>query len=1174
MNQEQLWKIIDLYFLDKEAPVPMLYKHQFESMDFFMEKVIPYEIKTHNVIDEHEDIEKKFYYEYKFIMDNISFKPATLDNGIDYMTPMMARHRQLTYFCTVIADVKQVQYKTDLITGETVINIVEEQKDVHIAKVPIMVKSKYCTTSLIPETAKEECIYDPGSYFIVNGNEKVVLSMERSASNKVFVFGKDGEYKSLINSQRDDIDGISYTNNFTVKIKQDNILMCSTNLFSDVPLMVLLRALGLQTDLEITLNVLQKPIEEDLEMNNIVMFSLFKCCDDKGNPIKTMEEAQNFLVSKIANPKLYSQDPDVRYQQKKKHLVKILRDDFIPHLESDTIHKARFICYMVNRLLQVFLQRTQSDDRDTFLNKRIEMPGVLLSQLFRQSYKKMMNEVSQHFRKKNMGDEKPLKVINQIKPMVIEQFIKSALLTGVWGMSKTKNGVARVLERLSYIQTVTQFRKIISPTVDEKNSKITSMRNVHPSQMGFMCVVETPDGEKVGLVKSLAIMTTITTPDVTMNSFIKSIIKENKDFKDFSQVPILQWNNFFKIFVNGDWIGFTDKPKNLYDALITMKLINKISRYTGVCLDIDDKSIKLYSDGGRLIRPLLRVDTEKLVPYLTNEMLEEIDVKGLNPGLISSWEKFIGKYPETVEYVDIEQSPFVLISMYKYDLDEARRIKYDSSSKSQDLNKFLTAYNPYSHMEFHPSMFLGMTVSHIPFCNMNQGPRNLFQSAQAKQAMTVYASNWRNRFDISNVLYHPSIPIIGTRATEYCATYDLPNGENVIVAIACYTGYNQEDSIILNASSVARGMFLSSYLKKYNSTIEKNQVSSQDDIFTKPDKNLVMNIKADVNYDKLNDRGFVEEETVIENGDAIIGKVSPVQPSEKSSKIYKDKSEIYKGYQKAVIDKVQTGIINADGYEMYNVRIRSERIPQIGDKFCSRMGQKGTCGILIRQEDMPFTENGIVPDMIINPNCIPSRMTLGQLLELVMAKTGAVKGEFKDGTPFEERSIEEICNELEGLGYNRHGYETMYSGVSGKKFKAQIFIGPTFYERLKHMVADKIHARATGPTVMMTRQPPEGRTKNGGLRFGEMERDVAISHGMSVFLKERMMECSDLYEVKVCDKCGMFAHKMKTGNAFICDMCKNTTEISTVQIPYAFKLMIQELMAINIIPRIRTDKNY
>lgn len=1169
MNQSELWRIVDLYFSDRKV----LYDHQFQSYDFFVDTVIPFEIKSHNVISEYEDPDKRFYFEYKFIIDNISIRPPILENGVDYMTPMTARHRGLSYMATVIGDIKQVQYKTNIVTDETTVNIIEEQKDVHIAKIPVMVKSKYCTTSLLPDTAQEECLYDPGTYFIINGSEKVVLSIEKSATNKVFVFMKDGIYKAIVNSQRDDIDGICYTSNVTIRLKPDNTLVCSSNLFSEVPLCILLRALGLDSDLEITLNILHQSIEADLEMSNMLMVSMYKCMDDKGNIIRSVDDARNYMVSRVANPKMYSQDPEVRLQQKKAHLLKILNEDFLPHVEGNSLHKARFLCYMTNRLLMVALRRTDPDDRDTFLNKRVELPGVLLAQLFRQSYKKMMNDVSAYFRKKNLSDDKPLKVINQIKHTVVEQQMKSSLLTGVWGMAKTKNGVSRVLERLSYIQAVSQFRRIISPTVDEKNSKISSMRHVHPSQMGYLCAVETPEGEKVGLVKNLTMMATITTPDVTMSAALKRLVRESNHMKSFDLVKLVDYHKDTKVFVNGDWIGFTDHAKQLYDELIDMKLHHKIPRHTGVVFDIADRSIRLYTDGGRLIRPLLKVNPETLELYLTKQMLNEIEPRGVAPDKITSWEMFLSKHPETVEYVDIEQSPFTLISMYKQDLDDARRLKLEGPTDDSGINRYLMSFNPYTHCEFHPSMTLGMTVSSIPFCNMNQAPRNLFQYAQAKQAMGIYSTNWRNRFDISNVLYHPQIPLVTTRGMEYSSALDLPNGENVIVAIATYTGYNQEDSMVLNASSVARGLFLSSYVKKYNSTIEKNQVSSQDDIHAKPDKNLVLNIKADVNYEKLNDNGYVEPETVIENGDAVLGKLSPIQVTEKNSqKIFKDKSEVYKGYHSAVVDRVQTGVINADGYEMYNMRIRSERVPQIGDKFSSRSGQKSTCGILIRQEDMPFTEDGIVPDMIINPNCIPSRMTMGQLMEVIMAKSGAITGQFKDGTPFEEYSVEDACNELKQLGYNEYGYETMYSGITGKKFKARIFIGPTFYQRLKHMVADKIHARATGPTVMLTRQPPEGRTKNGGLRFGEMERDVAISHGMGVFLKERMMECSDAYEVKVCNKCGMFAYKMRNSTAFVCDNCKNSTDIATVQIPYAFKLMIQELMAINILPRIKAEK--
>jgi DNA-directed RNA polymerase II subunit RPB2 len=1168
---DMTWDILGLYFQDKA----ILYKSVIDSYQDFIENIVPYEIKNNNTIIEYKSQDQKFYYEYKFDFSNISFKPATLENGVDFLTPRIARHRGLSYFGIISADVIMYQFKTDLVSMETTSKVIEERKDIHIAKLPIMLKSKYCTTTLVPEVSKEECCFDPGCYFIVNGNEKVVLSMERNAPNKIFVFGKikDGEidFKAIVNSQKDDIDGIAYVSNLTIKMKQDMTLIVSCNLFYEVPLAILLRALGLQTDLEITLNIVQDELKNDTEMLNYITLSLYQSKDEKGEIINDTESALNYLMNKISNPKMYSEDNEIRFKQKKSHLLKLLKYDLLPHIEPNMINKAKFICLMVNKLFNTFIGRVQPDDRDTFVNKRIELPGVLLGQLFKQVYNKMIKEVTTYFKKKNNSDETPLKVINQIKPMIIEQQMKSALLTGKWGMLKTKNGVARVLERLSYLQTISQFRRIITPTVDEKNSKISSMRNAHPSQYGFVCVVETPEGEKVGLVKNLSLMCSVSIPDVTINVKLKSIVKSVDSFIPIQDLPIVDYQKYCKIMINGDWLGFIKKPKEFVENITTMKLQNKINRYIGISFDVEQKEIRIYSDGGRLIRPVLRVNPETFELYLTEKMITDIDLNGVDPSKITSWEQFINKYPDVVEYIDLEQSAYSLIAMYRKDLTRTQQLIASKVQSNDKINRYTNAFNPYTHCEFHPSMLLGMTVGNIPFCNMNQAPRNVYQYAQAKQAMSIYSTAWKHRFDISNVLYHPQVPIVTTRSTEYTGSMDLPNGENVIVAIATFTGYNQEDSAILNATSVARGLFCSSYLKSYESAIEKNQVSSQDDIHTKPDKNLVMNIKADVNYEKLNQKGFVEEETSIVNGDAILGKVSPIQPSEKSTKIYKDKSEVYKGYQKAVVDKVLTGLTNVDGYEVYQMRIRSERVPQIGDKFSSRAAQKATAGLLVRKEDMPFTEQGIVPDIIVNPNCFPSRMTMGQFLETVMAKAGAVKGEFKDGTPFEERDTESICQELEDLGFNRYGYETMYSGISGHKYKAQIFIGPTYYQRLKHMVADKIHARATGPSVMLTRQPPEGRTKNGGFRFGEMERDVGIAHGTSVFLKERMVECSDGYETQVCDSCGMIVGRLRGSDSYYCNACNNHTNISRVSIPYCMKLMFQELMSINIYPHIITE---
>jgi DNA-directed RNA polymerase II subunit RPB2 len=447
--------------------------------------------------------------------------------------------------------------------------------------------------------------------------------------------------------------------------------------------------------------------------------------------------------------------------------------------------------------------------------------------------------------------------------------------------------------------------------------------------------------------------------------------------------------------------------------------------------------------------------------------------------------------------------------------------------------------------------------------------------------MGIYISNYRDRLDISYVLYHPQKPIVTTRTSKYIFTDVLTSGENAVVAIATYAGYNQEDSLVFNLSAIDRGMFRSTSVKKYISAIQKNQSTSQDDIFMKPDPTKVTGIKHG-SYDKLNDRGFVPEETTIVNGDIIIGKVSPIQPIGNSNKIFKDSSEVYRSHAPGKIDRVYTNIYNNEGYEMRKVRVRSERIPQTGDKFCSRHGQKGTVGIRMKASNMPYTREGISPDIILNPNAIPSRMTVGQLIECLVGKVAAIEGIEADGTPFNEPDTETIKDTLEKLGYNREGTEYLYNGMTGKRFKVQIYIGPTYYQRLKHLVEDKIHSRSRGPRTLLTRQPPEGRSRDGGLRLGEMERDAIGAHGMSKFLKEKLMDTSDAYTTYVCDLCGLFAQRMyrkenqsytTNKDIYFCPACKNYTQISKIMIPYAFKLLIQELMSMNIAPRIITERD-
>jgi len=1157
IGEDDLWRLIGLYFSDRRV----LYAHVLKSYHQFIEVCTVEDLKRYSVIEEHENLERQQLIRNRFLFDNVSFKPAA--NETSYLSPSEARHRGFSYFGTLCADVRQVQERVHTATGDTEIKVVHQEKNVPVARLPIMVRSKYCTTSIAPETRRFECRFDPGCYFIVNGNEKVVMSLEKNVPNKVLVFERKKEsfveYKCVVSSFVD-YSTIDVHSTVTLRYRDNDrvVVVQATGGLPEVPLFTLMRAMGVETDLAVVELILQCRPEEDEEMANALLPSVLANTAEDGSRLVTSGDAAASILARMPTyGRTFSE------ASRQKFLGRLLDKDLLFHVEGARGAKVRYLGHMAHRLMLVVLRRCAADDRDSFVNKRVELPGHLLAQLFRQGVSKMMKECSSYFRKKNVNEDSPLHVVSQLKPLTVEQVMKSALLKGVWGVgNKPKVGVARVLERLSFLQSATQFRRVVAPSADEKNTKIGSMRNVHASQYGFICVVETPEGEKVGLVKELSVSAHVTNLDLVSQGVLKSELRTVPAFLPHSQVAPADLRRHFKVFVDGDWIGFASDVQELTAFVGRLKQSAKVGRETGVVVDFPVKEVRLYTDPGRLVRPLLRTGPEGALHFAPATL-----------DRCSSWDDFVSRFPEVVEFVDTEQQAYsCLVAVFPWDVEESVRVRQQSDVVNRDLvDRYENCYAPFTHCELHPSLALGSTVANMPFGNMNQGPRNQFGYAMSQQGIGIYLSSWQNRYDTSNVLVYPQVPVVVSRMAEFTGLGNLPNGENVVVAIASYSGYNQEDSIVMNETSVKRGLFRSFYLRKYVSTIGKNQVSSQDDVHTRPDQNYVKNMKADVDYSKLTASGYVPEETVVQAGDAIIGKVTPsVGPD--GAQVYRDKSEVYKGLFPGVVDRVDPTVVNADGYQTYNMRVRSERVPHIGDKYASRHGQKGTCGILLRQEDMPVSERGIVPDLIINTNCIPARMTVGQLVELVLAKAGCVEGRFQDGTIFhgvDRRSAEQV---LEEAGYDPTGHEVMYSGITGRKFEAKIFVGPTYYMRLKHMVADKIHARATGPTVMLTRQPPEGRSKNGGSRFGEMERDVAISHGLGTFLKERTVECSDKYTVAICNRCGLIASHSKSGESYLCHMCKSSLHVQKVELPYAFKLVVQELMAVNIVPRMFSSK--
>jgi DNA-directed RNA polymerase II subunit RPB2 len=578
-----------------------------------------------------------------------------------------------------------------------------------------------------------------------------------------------------------------------------------------------------------------------------------------------------------------------------------------------------------------------------------------------------------------------------------------------------------------------------------------------------------------------------------------------------------------------------------------------INVYTSVIFNYKMGEIRVCNDGGRLTRPVLRVKNNKL-------LLKKSTLQQLKTGELT-WDDLLTNCRlenALIEYIDPEEQSFGMIAMKPKDLVKPLLEKH--------------TIHHYTHCEIHPSTIFGVLASCIPFPDHNQSPRNTYQCAQAKQAMGVYVTNYEQRMDkTAYVLNCPGRPLVDTRIMDMIHINKIPSGFTVVVAIMTHTGYNQEDSLLFNKGSIDRGLFQATIYHTEKDE-DKQKINGDEEIRCKPDPTKTKGMKF-ANYNKVNGKGIIPENTLVKNRDVIISKVTPIKENKNDhTKLikYEDQSRIYKTDEETYIDKNYIDR-NGDGYNFAKVRLRTVRKPVIGDKFSSRSGQKGTIGDIIPEEDMPFTRTGIKPDLILNPHAIPSRMTIGQLKETVLAKTLLELGLFGDGTSFGELDIQTIREELLKNGFESNGNELMYNGLTGEQMECSIFIGPVFYQRLKHMVADKQHSRAIGPMVNLTRQPAEGRSRDGGLRFGEMERDAMVSHGAARFTKGRMYDASDKYEVYSCKKCGMVASYNDVKHIHRCRTCDNRTDFARVEMPYACKLLFQELTTMNIAPRMITE---
>lgn len=1048
------------------------------------------------------------YFEKIYVTKPLHIEPDGSNNSIQ---PTETRNRNLTYSGSIFIDVS-MNDNGDVKTFEKCF----------LGKIPIMVGSNYCNS--IQSLNSKECVYDVGGYFIVNGSEKVLISQEKMNNNQVYVFYKQqpnkyeyiGEIRSIKEEESRSTSTIYMMITYPNSNYQQFLKIQLSFLKTDVPVFVIFYILGIKNYKDVI--KMFKYVKNEKFMQ-IIEESIREC------PVNNEEQAIIYIGTKMSKTNAKN------YDELKLYLQNMIYREILPHVENINL-KVHMLIYMIEQLVSCSLKWRNEDDRDHMKNKRIDLSGALLAGLFRQLYKRVHKEFYTNINK-CIKSGKVINLQQMMKTKIITNGLKYSMSTGNWGIGNSSNvrtGVSQVLNRLTFSSSLSHLRRINSPIGRE--GKLTKPRHLHSSHWGKCCPSETPEGQSCGLVKNMSMMLYVSS--YTNSTSIKNILSSLECVKPIEE----QIDDYVNIFINGSILSYTTEPIYVYNKLKECKTAFDVSFDTSICYDMYTKELKIQTDAGRMCRPCFIVKKNKL---LFNKEIHK-RLMDVNSGY--KWQHLISN--GIVEYLDSSEEEYAMIAMFTDDL------------KNECIQ--------YTHCEIHPSLILGVCASTIPFPDHNQSPRNTYQAAMSKQAMGVYCSNFEERFDtLAHILMYPQKPIVNTIYSNVIKNEELPAGQNAIVAIATYTGYNQEDSIIMNQSSIDRGLFRSVFYRTYKEEI-RQQGNGIKETIEKPCPSECLGLKL-ANYDCLDDDGIISPGNYVSNNTVIIGKtITMATPVNSYTK--KDNSTYTRHNETGIVDKV-LNTTNEHGFQMVKVKIRSTRIPKIGDKFSARHGQKGTIGMTYTQEDMPFTSSGITPDIIINPHAIPSRMTIGQLMECLSGKIGALQGKLKDATAFERsNNVNSLIDELHALGYEKHGNEVLYHGHTGKRIHASIFIGPTYYQRLKHMVEDKIHSRSKGPIQNLTRQPVEGRARDGGLRFGEMEKDCIISHGASNFLKERMFYQSDPYRIHVCDICGMMAIADIENSKFLCKNCANKVNISQVEIPYACKLLFQELMAMGIAPRI------
>jgi DNA-directed RNA polymerase II subunit RPB2 len=1175
------------YFKTRES---YLVRHQIDSFDQFLQRDLHHIIKAGNpIMLLKEQIGTTGVYEYKMEIfvggENgdklkIGTPTLTLQQGkeVRLLLPNEARLRNLTYQSLVTADILiRITFgggpqtaSVDPKMQEVVIN------DFPLFQIPILLHSRYCVLYKKPaEFLREagECIYDQGGYFVVDGSEKVLITKQEQAFNTLYLKEQKRhpqvQYFASISCLHP-VSRIVKRVTFFYLRREQTIQVGVPFVRKPIPLFVLFRAMGLTSDKEIMRTIFPDANAEDTKLMEPLL-------------LPSIAEAYPFLDT-------YSAIQYIKTLTKgfsEAHVIDILRNQLFIHTSEKGNARIFFLAECVRNILKRVLNIDSDTDRDDTRYQRCLTAGFLTQMMFQSVYKNWSKAVAQTIDKEysynptlyrggnfinifNPGNQNTILRVGQITEGIRRSF------KGKWGtgMGEEKSGVLQALSRLSYMDFISHCRRAVLNF--DTGMKAPEPRRLHGSQYGFFCTNETPGGASIGITKNLSILTTIST-GTDPTEFITWMFKKGS-VMPCNEIPLKNLPSYVPVYLNGGVLGFTQVPELLVQTLRLFKWTGALPAYSSVGFNYRDRRVFVFLDDGRPMRPLIHLGPKGEIPVaklrdgrswrelvMGDIVPDGIDIE--TPGFRDPLgEKEVATLEEYIERLAPHQGAIEYVDPYM-----------QNEAFIASLPDSITAET--THLEVHPSTMVSMITGQIPFANHNQSVRNQLGDSQSKQGLSLYATNFQNRFDnTANILCYGEAPLVRTMYFDYMGDGNMPYGTNIILAMGSYTGYNQDDGILFNADSFQRGLFRNLTYRSYEAFEENDEMTHTRTRIAHPKSVAAWtDLKPGLDYTKLDDRGMIRIGEIVDENTVIVARYIQTESGQ-----INDASLTPQVWTHGRVESVVVTVNNL-GLLLVKIRVVQDRIPELGDKFSNRHGQKGTIGMMLRAQDMPRTASGLVPDMIMNPTAIPSRMTIAQLLEMLFGKAAALTGAIGNGTIFmnDGSPADAIGKVLQDqFGYEKLGNEYLYNGQTGKMMESYIFIGPVYGMRLKHMVEDKWNARGEGRRERRTHQPTGGRGKQGGLRIGELERDAICAHGITSFIRETYMKRSDGTEILVCNGCGTLPIYNERESLYICPLCEgpvkfvgetaNNLEIlpptkrsivtfSRVELPYACQLLNEEL---------------